>query len=344
MATSRTVNSQSRNGARALLGLELATITIGVVQFAFAPEGIQRPLLAAIALVAFASASVLLWLWSSTRASNPTQGLAHVALGLIAVSSIAWFSGSAVTWMLAMYGLPIAAASVAFARWWATLLAALVAVGCAYLLSAFTAGIEPRSIDFAIRLLAQLLPSAVVAAILAVEIDRGRHAARQIRDLATTDALTGVLNIRAFESALQQAHGYAERRGASYSILMIDVDNLSQINESAGHEAGSLVLNAVAAAIVRSVRRSDVVARFGGDEFIALCTHAAPETAAAIAQRIRNNVYASTVSAGHRLIRANVSVGVVNYPEDRLHPKDLLMLASHRMQQDRELRKEAPTS
>jgi diguanylate cyclase (GGDEF)-like protein len=125
---------------------------------------------------------------------------------------------------------------------------------------------------------------------------------------------------------------------------MIDVDNLSQINESAGHEAGSLVLNAVAAAIVRSVRRSDVVARFGGDEFIALCTHATPETAAAIAQRIRNNVYASTVSAGHRLIRANVSVGAVNYPEDRLHPKDLLMLASHRMQQDRELRKEAPTS
>ena len=344
MATSRTVNSQSRNGARALLGLELATITIGVVQFAFAPDGIQRPLLAAIALVTFASVSVLLWLWSATRASHTTQGLAHVALALIAVSSIAWFSGSAVSWMLAMYGLPIAAASIAFARWWATLLAALVAVGSAYLLGAFTAGLEPRSTDFAIRLLAQLLPSAVVAVILAIEIDRGRHAARRIQDLATTDALTGVLNIRAFESALQQAHGYAERRGASYSILMIDVDNLSQINESAGHEAGSLVLNAVAAAIVRSVRRSDVVARFGGDEFIVLCTHAAPETAAAIAQRIRNNVYASTVSAGHRLIRANVSVGVVNYPEDRPHPKDLLMLASHRMQQDRELRKEAPTS
>jgi diguanylate cyclase (GGDEF)-like protein len=314
------------------------------MQFAFAPDGIDQPLLAAIALVTFASASVLLWLWSSTRAANTPQGLMHVALLLIAVSSIAWLSGSAASGMLAMYGLPIAAASIAFARWWTTLLTALVAVGCAYLLNALTLGVELHSIDFAVRLLAQLLPSAVVAVILAIEIDRGRRAARHIRDLATTDALTGVLNIRAFESALQQAHGYAERRGASYSILMIDVDNLSHINESAGHEAGSLVLNAVAAAIVRSVRRSDVVARFGGDEFIALCTHATPETAAAIAQRIRNNVYASTVSAGHRLIRANVSVGVVNYPEDRLHPKDLLMLASHRMQQDRELRKDTPAS
>jgi diguanylate cyclase (GGDEF)-like protein len=124
---------------------------------------------------------------------------------------------------------------------------------------------------------------------------------------------------------------------------MIDVDNLSQINDSAGHEAGSLVLNGVAAAIVRSVRRSDVVARFGGDEFIVLCTHATPEIAASIAQRIRNNVYASTVSAGHRLIRANVSVGAVNYPDDRLHPKDLMMLASQRMQQDSELRKQPST-
>lgn len=342
MSTSRTVNSQSRNGARALLGLELATITIGVLQFAFAPDDVERPLLAAVALVIFASASVLLWIWSSARASSTTQGLTHVALSLIAVSSIAWLSGPAANWMIAMYGLPIAAASVAFARWWLTLVVAVVAAGCAYLLIVWTTGLTLPRTDFAIRLLAQLLPSAVVAVILAIEIDRGQRAARQIRDLATTDALTGVLNIRAFESALQQAHGYAERRGASYSILMIDVDNLSQINESAGHEAGSLVLNAVAAAIVRSVRRSDVVARFGGDEFIVLCTNATPETAAAIAQRIRNNVYASTVSAGHRLIRANVSVGVVNYPEDRLHPKDLLMLASHRMQQDRELRKESP--
>jgi len=239
---------------------------------------------------------------------------------------------------------PMAAAAVAFACWWPPLLTAFAAAGCAYLIAAVTPGFQPHNVEFATRLIAQLAPGVVIAMLLAIEIGRGQRAARQIHDLATTDALTGVLNLRAFESALQQAHAFAERRGAHYSILMIDVDNLSQINESAGHEAGSLVLNAVAAAIVRSVRRSDVVARFGGDEFIVLCTHATPDIAASIAQRVRNNVYASTVSAGHRLIRANVSVGAVNYPEDRLHPKDLLMLASHRMQQDRELRKESSTS
>ena len=60
---------------------------------------------------------------------------------------------------------------------------------------------------------------------------------------------------------------------------------------------------------------------------------------AAIAQRIRNNVYAGTVSVANRLIRANVNVGTANFPEDHLYPKELMILADQRMQQDRELRR-----
>ena len=56
-------------------------------------------------------------------------------------------------------------------------------------------------------------------------------------------------------------------------------------------------------------------------------------------QRIRNNVYAGTVSVANRLIRANVSVGTRNFPEDHLYPKELMILADQRMQQDRELRR-----
>jgi diguanylate cyclase (GGDEF)-like protein len=167
-----------------------------------------------------------------------------------------------------------------------------------------------------------------------------QDAARKIRDLSATDALTGLLNLPAFENVLQQEHRKAERFGRAYAIVMIDVDNLAEINESLGHEAGNMILNAVAAAISRSVRNSDVVARFGGDEFIVLCVESTPEVATAIAQRIRNIVYAGTVSVANRLVRANVSVGVANFPTDHLYPKELMILAQRRMQQDRDLRRE----
>jgi diguanylate cyclase (GGDEF)-like protein len=188
-------------------------------------------------------------------------------------------------------------------------------------------------------LMTTLVPGTAVALLLASLVERMQNAARTIRDLAATDALTGLMNFRAFESVLQQEHRKAERFGREYSLVTVDVDNLAQVNETLGHEAGSLILNTVASAITRSVRNSDVVARLGGDQFIVLCVESAPEISAAIAQRIRNNVYAGTVSVANRLIRANVSVGVANFPEDHLYPKELMILAGQRMQQDRDLRR-----
>ena len=119
---------------------------------------------------------------------------------------------------------------------------------------------------------------------------------------------------------------------------MVDVDNLATVNESLGHEAGSQIIVSVAAAITRSIRASDVAARVGGDDFVVLLTEADAATAAAIAQRIRNNIYGGTVSVANRLIRANASVGLANFPDDHLYPKELMMLADQRMKQDRELR------
>jgi diguanylate cyclase (GGDEF)-like protein len=164
-------------------------------------------------------------------------------------------------------------------------------------------------------------------------------AVQRISDLASTDALTGLLNLRAFEEVLQQEHRKSERFNRPYTLAVIDVDNLAQVNEMLGHEAGSQVLGAVASAITRSIRGSDVAARLGGDEFIVLLVEADGQTGTAIAQRIRNNVYAGTVSVANRLIRANVNVGTANFPDDHLYPKELMILAEQRMQQDRDLRR-----
>jgi len=182
------------------------------------------------------------------------------------------------------------------------------------------------------------MPGVAVALILGALIREMQTAVQRISDLAATDQLTGLLNLRAFEEVLQQEHRKAERFGRPYAVVMIDVDNLTQVNETLGHEAGSQVIASVAAAITRSIRTSDVAARVGGDDFVVLLTEADVATAAGIAQRIRNNIYASTISVAKRLIRANASVGVANFPQDQQYSKELMMLADQRMKQDRELR------
>jgi diguanylate cyclase (GGDEF)-like protein len=343
MQAPRAAEPQTRIADRALIAFELIVLAMGVLQFAFASASIERPLLAIGTLAALASLTVLLRLAPLVRARNSVQYGLDISVMCVAITLLAFASGAARSALTALYLLPIAAAAMAFGRFWIVLVVAAVVGGLSFMLGMLTAELEVGSAEFGVVLVTTLVPGTAVALLLASLVERMQNAARTIRDLAATDALTGLMNFRAFESVLQQEHRKAERFGREYSLVTVDVDNLAQINEALGHEAGSLILNTVASAITRSVRNSDIVARLGGDEFIVLCVESAPEISAAIAQRIRNNVYAGTVSVANRLIRANVSVGVANFPEDHLYPKELMILAGQRMQQDRDLRR-APAS
>jgi diguanylate cyclase (GGDEF)-like protein len=332
-------SSPSNTAQRSLVAFELLILGIGVTQFAFAPASIDRPMVAVSTLGTLASLILMLRIALPLRQRARLQHGLSIVVMCVAISLLAFATGSAKSLFTALYCLPIVAAAIAFGRWWPAMLVALLCAALWSLLGTQTAEPQVASPEFIMMLLTGLAPAAAIAFVLAILVERMQHAARKIRDLSATDALTGLLNLPAFENVLQQEHRKAERFGRTYAIVMIDIDNLAEINESLGHEAGNMILNAVAAAIGRSVRNSDVAARFGGDEFIVLCVESTPDVATAIAQRIRNIVYAGTVSVANRLVRANVSVGVANFPADHLYPKELMILAERRMQQDQDLRR-----
>jgi diguanylate cyclase (GGDEF)-like protein len=241
--------------------------------------------------------------------------------------------------LLSLYAIPLAGIAVAFGSWWLVVLLAVVVGTLGMLLGSLTPGTFIGDPEFLTLLFNTFAPATGVAVLVAALIARMHSAVQRISDLASTDALTGLLNLRAFEEILQQEHRKAERFNRPYTLAVIDVDNLAQVNETLGHEAGTQVLGTVASAITRSIRSSDVAARLGGDEFIVLLVEADAQTGTSIAQRIRNHVYAGTVSVANRLIRANVNVGIANFPDDHLYPKELMILAEQRMEQDRQLRR-----
>jgi len=134
----------------------------------------------------------------------------------------------------------------------------------------------------------------------------------QLRDMAFRDALTGALNHRAFEEMLQAELERASRYKTTFSIMMIDIDWFKQVNDTFGHQVGDLVLRAVVQQFQHSVRKSDYVFRYGGDEFVILMPHTDLIQAKKLAERIRHAVEKMQLMIGSHI---TISLGISQYKD-----------------------------
>ena len=156
--------------------------------------------------------------------------------------------------------------------------------------------------------------------------------------MSDRDELTSLYNMRAFARLAEQEHDAGEPRGRAYSILMVDIEHLKIVNDTYGHEAGSRAVKLVAEALLRLTRSTDVVARYGGDEFIALLGGADKEIAEEVAQRIRNVVFSTTLEVDVKMVRIKVNVGAASFPESGNNLQAVMAAADRAMYKDKELR------
>jgi diguanylate cyclase (GGDEF)-like protein len=154
---------------------------------------------------------------------------------------------------------------------------------------------------------------------------------RQLRHLATHDALTGVPNRVLLDDRLSQAIAHSERDGQQFAVLMLDLDRFKPINDSLGHRAGDAVLNEVARRLNSVIRNIDTVARVGGDEFV-LIVSPAPTRADAeqIGTRANEALQMQMRIAGVDL-HVSSSIGIAFYPADGTTSESLLAHADAAM-------------
>ena len=152
--------------------------------------------------------------------------------------------------------------------------------------------------------------------------------------LATTDELTGLPNRRMLSEQLDLALARARRSGLAVAVLCLDLDRFKEINDSLGHAVGDDLLVDVAARLRAGARETDVVVRYGGDEFVILLAdldvQAAPELAATVVERIRS-VLTDPFAIGPVELQAEASIGVAIYPFDSRDAKGLLAAADAEM-------------
>lgn len=178
-----------------------------------------------------------------------------------------------------------------------------------------------------------LLVAAALVGLYAFFRLHAEHAEAKLTSV--TDRLTQVYNYRYLADWLQQGFPRATSGGRPLTILWVDVDDLKKINDTHGHEAGNVALKVIADLLRSSVRQSDIVVRYGGDEFVVLLPRTGSDEAERVVARIHESVARQGFMYDGRSFPVGLSIGAATYPNDADSPQELLTASDRAMYKEK---------
>ena len=283
---------------------------------------------------------VLVFRYTRLLDDSPALKLScHATVMVVFISSLIAVSGTYAAPLLNLYLLPVIGIALTLGRA-AAFFQILLMVVCRLVLTLFIGdGTEP--LNYVLNLTVELAPIVLAALLITNLASDVRTAESRVQDAADRDALTGLMNMQGFARLAEAEYERAKRRGSEFGVLMVDIDGLSSVNEKFGPEGGNRTLVAVADALVRSIRHLDFIARYGGDKFVVYLDGASESVAEAVRNRIRHNVFATTLDIHHNLSRTSVTVGIACFPKDGKDLWSLVDNAGRDVNRERELRRSA---
>jgi diguanylate cyclase (GGDEF)-like protein len=168
--------------------------------------------------------------------------------------------------------------------------------------------------SFGAEFMTRFAPLVMVAYVTAMLTRDTRSAMAQVKALSETDDLTGIMNRRAFTAMTTHTLNLSHRYGRNFSIIVMDSDSLKAVNDAHGHDAGDALLKFMVEATLLELRKADLIARFGGDEFVILLPDTNVDGAHLTAERIRARIAAAPLIVHGKQIITTASMGVATYP------------------------------
>jgi len=160
---------------------------------------------------------------------------------------------------------------------------------------------------------------------VALDISERKKAEDHLGWLASHDTLTSLFNRRRFNEELEQTLAFCQRYQRESALMFIDLDNFKDVNDTSGHHVGDLLLKRVSETLRQETRDTDVVGRFGGDEFAVLLKEISKEEADQIARRVCQKISNIQVAGEHNMHQGSCSIGVVLFPGNgNDHPSEIL--------------------
>lgn len=171
-----------------------------------------------------------------------------------------------------------------------------------------------------------LLCSFASYASIALERSNYYSLAGHLKELSITDSLTGLFNRRYFEERFYEELHRSSRHNLSFSLAMLDIDDFKLFNDTEGHLSGDEILKCIANIAKDSLRVIDVIARFGGEEFVVIMPQTEKDEAFLVAERIRKSIKEQLPCTWHAFPKENItiSIGVATFPSDGKDRKELI--------------------
>lgn len=184
--------------------------------------------------------------------------------------------------------------------------------------------------------LGMLLDATLLALALAYQFRVGQEERLRAEQLAQKDPLTGLNNRRAFYDKTAAPWSMAQRSGRCVSVILLDIDWFKRINDTLGHAHGDKVLVAIARLLQASVRQYDIVARWGGEEFIVFLPETSPDEAVQLAQRLRAGIAQLHIPHETGETRVTASFGVAQKEAGHATLDALIAAADHLLYQSKQ--------
>jgi diguanylate cyclase (GGDEF)-like protein len=291
----------------------LLLILVLIFQLVLVPDQVAS---AALAMAMFFyTAFVLLFRYVNFYRQETYWKLAiETGMMIVFITWVLVYTGRLASPLVNLYLLVVITSSLTLGRT-ATLMAMLV-IGSCYLWLGYPAKHHSTFPSIGAEFVAEFAPLLLVAYITTMLSADTRRAMAHIKTLSETDELTGAMNRRAFLDTALRAFSQAKRFGRKFSVVMIDSDSLKTVNDMYGHDAGDELLRAMVRKIQGELRQSDVLSRYGGDEFVVLLPDTDSEGAQLTAERIRSSICSAPLFFRSENTKVSASLGVATYPED----------------------------
>ena len=231
------------------------------------------------------------------------------------ITWVVWNTGSTGSPLINLYLLVIISSAITLGRVTTVLEIALIGAFYFYLATRGASVYEFSFIEFS-QLMVYFAPFVLIAYItsmLAADVNYGK---KMLKALSQVDEMTSLLNKRSFMPLFTRSADVAVKFSEPLSVMMIDADNLKNVNDTYGLAAGDKLITTIALTIQDSLRTTDVVCRYGGDEFVAILPKAGAEKARHTAERIRAAIENTSFDANGVRVSTTASIGVASYPEE----------------------------
>jgi diguanylate cyclase (GGDEF)-like protein len=303
--------------ARTIAEIEwLLLILVLLFQLILSPEQVAATALS-MAMFFYAAFILLFRYVNFFRRDAPWKLALEIGMMIVFITWVLYYTGRLNSPLENLYILVVIASSLMLGRMATVAAMALIAV--CYVGLGYPVRHDSAFQSFSAEFLARFAPLVLVAYVTTMLSADMRNAITKIKTLSETDDLTGILNRRAFLSVFSHTFNLAQRYGRSFSVVMIDSDSLKKVNDAHGHEAGDELLKAMVRHAQTELRRPDLLARYGGDEFVLLLPDTPADGARLTAERIRERIANTPLVIGGREIHITASMGIATFPD---HGKD----------------------